>query len=142
MFERIVEVICKGEGITPSEVIEDSRKTEVVYPRQLIMYFARELNLGSETRIGSLLGGRDHATVNHACKVIRNYIDTDKVKRVSIDAYARKFDLIGDVVTRIDSLNDEIKATEKSINELRNKVLNCNIDLLNIKEELKKIEEL
>ncbi len=46
------------------------RTTQVVQPRQIAMYLARELTSTSLKDIGQAFGGRDHGTVIHACKKI------------------------------------------------------------------------
>jgi len=86
MIDAIIEIICTGEGISKEELIKKSRDVELVFTRQLILYFCHELKLGSDKYIGSMIG-KDHATVLHSVKVIKNYIDTDKCKAEKIKEY-------------------------------------------------------
>jgi len=54
---------------------DTTRKTrlrEIVYARQMGMYFARELTTNSLAEIGREFGGKDHATVLHGVKTINN----------------------------------------------------------------------
>jgi len=55
-----------------------TRKREVVQARQISMYFAKSLTKSSLATIGMHCGGKDHATVLHACRTVNNLIDTDK----------------------------------------------------------------
>ena len=42
------------------------------------MYFAKKYSNCSLAVIGQQCGGKDHATVHHACKTVSDRIDTDK----------------------------------------------------------------
>lgn len=83
-FEDIIDIVCANTKTPKERVFITCRKHEIVYTRQLIMYFARRFNLGSEAVIGGWCGDKDHATVNHAVKTINNYIDTDPLKAEQI----------------------------------------------------------
>jgi chromosomal replication initiator protein len=61
-----------------------------VQARQIAMYFAKNLTKSSLATIGSQIGGKDHATVLHACKTVNNLIDTDKRFRGYIDEIEKK----------------------------------------------------
>ena len=89
MFLNICEIICRGENVTIDDLKVGTRWLEFIYPRQLIMFFVREFKLDSESGIGRFFH-KSHATVIHACKVIQNYYDTDKIKRKEIDNYRTK----------------------------------------------------
>lgn len=55
-----------------------TRKREILIPRQFAQYYAKNNTRHSLAVIGSYIGGKDHATVMHSCKVINNLIETDK----------------------------------------------------------------
>jgi chromosomal replication initiator protein len=42
------------------------------------MYLSRNLTKTSLASIGSQLGGKDHATVHHACNTVCDLMDTDR----------------------------------------------------------------
>lgn len=63
--------------------LEKTRKTSVVIPRQIAMYFCRKNTTLSSPEIG-LFFNKDHATVLYSLKCIENYILTDKNIRESI----------------------------------------------------------
>ena len=131
LFENICEVVCAGEGVELEELKNDSRKIELVYPRQLIMFLARKLKIGSFAVIGNHFH-RDHATVLHACKSIQNYIDTDIDKRDNIDGYLKKLKKIKEVLKMSFSVEEQIKPLREEINHLQNKVVNLQLLVNNI----------
>jgi len=55
-----------------------TKRQEVVTARHTAMFLARELTGCSLQTIGSHFGGRNHASVIHACKCIENAINDDK----------------------------------------------------------------
>ena len=55
-----------------------SRKREIVQARQVAMFLSKKYTDHSYSLIGNLVGKRDHATVLHACKAIKDSLDVDK----------------------------------------------------------------
>ena len=49
------------------------------------MYFSKQLTKSSLANIGAQCGGKDHATVLHACKTVNNLAETDKTFRTYIE---------------------------------------------------------
>ena len=141
MFEYIKFINCYGEGFTPQMIREETRKSEVVYTRQLIMYFGRKYKVGSLYFIGDLLG-QDHATVSHAVKTINNYLDTDKAKKAKIEYY----DKIIERVIVLNKKGEDIKAIidpiEKQISELEARCINLTLQLSFLKTNLDKCKTL
>ena len=58
--------------------LSKTRKREIVQARQIAMYLSRSLTKTSLSSIGSQLGGKDHATVLHACNTVSDLMDTDR----------------------------------------------------------------
>lgn len=83
-IESIQNTVCNYFKVSPDEIRGRSRKREVVLVRQVSMYFAKELTKESLAAIGKSIGGRDHATVLHACKSVKDLMDTDRQFRQSI----------------------------------------------------------
>ncbi len=67
-----------------------TRKREVVQARQIAMFFAKSMTKSSLASIGLQCGGKDHATVLHACRTVNNLLETDKKFRVYIDEIEKK----------------------------------------------------
>ena len=64
----IQRVVASHFGISVVELVSERRTTRIAWPRQVAIYLARELTAASLPGIGSEFGGRNHATVLHACK--------------------------------------------------------------------------
>jgi chromosomal replication initiator protein len=67
-----------------------TRKREIVQARQVAMFFSKSMTKASLATIGSQIGGKDHATVLHACKTVNNLIETDKRFMQSIREIEKK----------------------------------------------------
>jgi len=67
-----------------------TRKREIVQARQIAMFFSKNLTKSSLATIGSQIGGKDHATVLHACKTVNNLMDTDKRFRIYIEEIEKR----------------------------------------------------
>lgn len=75
--KKIKEVISNYFRISVSELESNSRKSNLVYARNLAFYILREdysLQLG---QIGSIFGGRDHTTIAHGCEKIKMELDSN-----------------------------------------------------------------
>jgi chromosomal replication initiator protein len=61
-----------------------------VQARQVAMFFSKNLTKSSLATIGLQIGGKDHATVLHACKTVNNLIETDKQFKNQIEEIEKK----------------------------------------------------
>jgi len=121
-FEAIQQIVCYGETLLPNQVKEKTRKREVVFCRQLIMYFMKQYTKDSLASIGGHFG-KDHATVLHACKTINNLIDTDKIVKDKVNTYSKKIkhreefenNIISDDIARIKEQLIQYLIEEKEI---------------------------
>ncbi len=68
--KQVIKMVASFYDINEHELINRSRRKEVVYPRQIAMYLLREELRTSYPAIGTKLGGRDHTTAIHACEKI------------------------------------------------------------------------
>ncbi len=77
-IDYIQKVVCDYFEL-PLELLKSkTRKREVVQARQLAMYFSKNMTKSSLSAIGAHCGGKDHATVLHACRTVNNLMETDK----------------------------------------------------------------
>jgi chromosomal replication initiator protein len=67
-IDAIQQVVASHFGISVDELVSARRTNRIAWPRQVAIYLARELTAASLPGIGSEFGGRNHATVLHACK--------------------------------------------------------------------------
>ncbi len=77
-IEHIQKVVGEYFNIPIEKINSSTRKREIVQARQLAMFFSKSYTNHSLATIGSKLGKKDHATVLHACKTVRNLYDTDR----------------------------------------------------------------
>jgi len=88
--DYIQKIVCDYFEITPDQLHSKTRKREIVQARQIAMYFSKSLTKSSLASIGSQIGGKDHATVLHACKTVNNLVDTDKRFKQTVDNIEKK----------------------------------------------------
>lgn len=92
-IDYIQKVVCDYFDL-PIELLKSkTRKREVVQARQIAMFFAKKMTKSSLANIGMHCGGKDHATVLHACKTVNNLIDTDKRFRSYINDLEKKISI-------------------------------------------------
>ena len=89
-IDYIQKVVCDYFNIPIDLVLSKTRKREIVQARQVAMYFSKSLTKSSLATIGSRIGGKDHATVLHACKTVNNLIETDKRFRLQIEEIEKR----------------------------------------------------
>ena len=74
----IQEVVCEYFGIQREQLLSKTRKREIALPRQLAMYFSKELTNATFSKIGEEMGGKDHSTVMYAVETIKDVSKIDK----------------------------------------------------------------
>jgi chromosomal replication initiator protein len=72
--DLVIAVAGEYFGVTPEEICSPNRSRPLVNARQIAMYLCRELTDLSLPRIGERFGGRDHSTVVHADRKIKEEI--------------------------------------------------------------------
>ena len=77
--EAIQQMVASEYKIRVDDLKAKKRTRNVVYPRQIAMYLAREMTDLSLPRIGESFGGRDHTTVIHACEKIAKERQEDAI---------------------------------------------------------------
>jgi chromosomal replication initiator protein len=76
-IENIQKTVAEYYKIRLSDLSGKSRTRSVARPRQLAMALAKELTSKSLPEIGKVFGGRDHTTVLHACRKIKELRESD-----------------------------------------------------------------
>ncbi len=89
--QKIIQMVADFYNLKERDLFTDSRKKEVVKPRQVAMYLLRKELKISFPSISRIFGGRDHTTAIYACK------------KVAAD------------LKDIESLSDEIETIQQSI---------------------------
>ena len=77
-IENIQKTVAGYYKIRVADILSKRRTRSVARPRQLAMALAKELTNHSYPEIGDAFGGRDHTTVLHACRKIKELRDMDR----------------------------------------------------------------
>ncbi len=89
-IDFIAKVVCDYFSIPVDSLSIKTRKRETVQARQIAMYFSKNLTKSSLAAIGAQIGGKDHATVLHACRTVANLKETDRSFKVCLDEIENK----------------------------------------------------
>jgi chromosomal replication initiator protein len=76
--EEITGTVCRHYNVTQQQLASKSRKHDYVLVRQVSMYLAQKYTNMPASRIGQLIGNRDHSTVVHSCKTIEQRLHVDQ----------------------------------------------------------------
>ena len=68
--DDVMEAVAAYYSVSVADLKGPRRSRDVAVPRQIAMYIAREVVGAPLTLIGDAFGGRDHSTVNHACRKV------------------------------------------------------------------------
>ena len=77
-IDDILETVCQHYNVTQQNIYSKSRKRDYVLARQISIYLAQKFTKMPTSRIGQLIGGRDHSTVIHSCSAIEQRLKVDK----------------------------------------------------------------
>ena len=92
-IDDILEKVCQHYGVPQQQVFGKSRKRELVQVRQISMYLAQKYTKMPASRIGQLIGGRDHSTVLHSCSAIEQRLKVDKAFLEELNSIEQSFKL-------------------------------------------------
>ncbi len=84
-IDSVQEVVADYFGVTVADLKAKSRKRELVHPRQIAMYLAKEKTDLSLKSIGYHFGGRDHSTVIHAVQTISDLVAKPSETRNAVE---------------------------------------------------------
>ena len=76
-IDNIQRVVAEYYKIKVSDLHSKRRSRSVARPRQVAMYLAKDLTNHSLPEIGDAFGGRDHTTVLHACRKIKELLESN-----------------------------------------------------------------
>ena len=84
-IDFIQRCVVEEFGISLQDLKTKRRNKQVVFPRQIAMYLSRELTELSLPEIGELFGGKDHTTVLHSYKKIKENINNNPELKERVD---------------------------------------------------------
>lgn len=76
-IDNIVKTVAEYYKIKVADILSKRRNRSVTRPRQMAMALAKELTNHSLPEIGDAFGGKDHTTVIHACKKVKELLQLD-----------------------------------------------------------------
>lgn len=76
-IENIQKTVAEYYKIKVSDLLSKRRSRSIARPRQIAMSLAKELTNHSLPEIGDAFGGRDHTTVIHACRKIKEIMQEE-----------------------------------------------------------------
>ena len=87
----ILDVVAEHYGVSSNDIIGGKRNSEIVVPRQIVMYLCREITDTSYKAIGILLGYRDHPTIISGDNKVRDKLAAgDTSLKSNIDTIRKK----------------------------------------------------
>jgi chromosomal replication initiator protein len=73
--------VAEHFDIRLADMTSKRRPENIAFPRQIAMYLSRQLTESSLNTIGEAFGGRDHGTVLHACRLVKDRMQVDSQVR-------------------------------------------------------------
>ncbi len=84
-IDDILNVVTKRFSVRLIDLQSKKRTRSIALPRQICMYLARSLTRHSLEEIGGYFGGRDHTTVIHANKTVKNMRESDPLFQATLE---------------------------------------------------------
>jgi len=91
--DDILEKVCVHYNVTTAQINSKSRKRDYVVARQVSMYLAQKYTKMPASRIGRLVGNRDHSTVIHSCAQVEKRLQVDKAFKADLVSIETSFKL-------------------------------------------------
>jgi len=76
-IEVIQKKVAEHFDIRLADMTSKRRPENIAFPRQIAMFFSRRMTDSSLNTIGEAFGGRDHGTVLHACRLVKERMEVD-----------------------------------------------------------------
>jgi chromosomal replication initiator protein len=76
-IDVIQKKVAEHYDIRLADMTSKRRPENIAFPRQIAMYLSRQMTESSLNTIGEAFGGRDHGTVLHACRLVKDRMQVD-----------------------------------------------------------------
>ena len=80
-IDTIQKKVAEHFDLRLADMTSKRRPEHIAFPRQIAMYLSRQLTESSLNTIGEAFGGRDHGTVLHACRLVKDRMEIDSSVR-------------------------------------------------------------
>jgi len=88
--QLIIEVVTEHFHISMDQMVSKSRSSDIAKPRQIAMFLCNTMTDIPLDTIGSFLGGRDHSTIIHGVRKIKEEYETNDNTKALIDTIKKK----------------------------------------------------
>jgi chromosomal replication initiator protein len=89
-IEAIQKRVAEHFDIRLADMTSKRRPENIAFPRQIAMFLTRKLTESSLSSIGEAFGGRDHGTVLHACRLVKDRMEVDQSVRQTVHYLERQ----------------------------------------------------
>lgn len=76
-IDTIQKKVAEHFDIRLADMTSKRRPENIAFPRQIAMFLSRQMTENSLSAIGEAFGGRDHGTVLHACRLVKDRMEVD-----------------------------------------------------------------
>ena len=83
-MEVIQKKVSEKFDLRMADMTSKRRPENIAFPRQIAMFLSRQLTEHSLSAIGEAFGGRDHGTVLHACRLVKDRMEIDSNVRQTV----------------------------------------------------------
>ncbi|HTH47259.1 MAG TPA: chromosomal replication initiator protein DnaA [Candidatus Limnocylindria bacterium] len=83
-IDTIQKRVAEHYDIRLADMTSKRRPENIAFPRQVAMFLSRQLTESSLSVIGDAFGGRDHGTVLHACRAVKDRMEVDSNVRQAV----------------------------------------------------------
>jgi chromosomal replication initiator protein len=84
-IDTIQKKVAEHYDIRLADMTSKRRPENIAFPRQVAMFLSRQLTESSLNAIGEAFGGRDHGTVLHACRLVKDRMEVDPSVRQAVN---------------------------------------------------------
>lgn len=84
-IETIQKKVAEHYDLRVADMTSKRRPEHIAFPRQVAMFLSRNLTDSSLSAIGEAFGGRDHGTVLHACRQVKDRMEVDANVRKAVN---------------------------------------------------------
>jgi len=86
----ILDIVAEHYQISVNDIISSKRNSEIVVPRQIVMYLCRKMTNSTYEDIAKMLGNRDHSTIKYGENKISTSVEKDEILSNTIDIIMKK----------------------------------------------------
>lgn len=88
--QLIIDIVAEHFHISPADIVSKKRSSDIVVPRQIVMYLCRQMVDIPLKSIGTYIGKRDHSTIIHGVDKIEGELKNSETLRNTVDIIVKK----------------------------------------------------